>query len=1802
MALSSLKKERTVLRSSLTKASSKVQSILSKERLDDGDKETLYSNMELMNLRYDELGTKDAAIRQLLAEDDGVDDATLVDEQEKVDFYTTLYLQVKKQVGRLNDEDLPNDGSIQTNHGTSSVVEHAGATKVKLPVLKLKEFNGELKEWLPFWAQFKKVHENPEMADVDKLGYLSMAMVKGSVACSLVESFPATGEMYPEVIKALKVRFGRPDLLTELYIRQLLTIILQNVNSSRLPLSELYDTLQCHLRNLEILNVNTDNCGSILMPLVSSCLPPDLLQVWERSRNSTVDTQTSKDSIQSLMDFLRAEVESEQRLTMAKEGFGIAVQSNQKGNKDYKEYRKPSPSKKSIPTASGLINMSPKISCLFCRGEHKPQDCKAKMTLQERRKCVNESHGCYCCLRPGHRASYCRNRPKCKLCGKGHFAIMCSSTSNSDSSRNLSLASSASSTVHSNVLMQTLMVKIHGNDGKSKNARALIDTGSQRSYMLADTAVDMHYVSKGTESIQHALFGGNVSEVADYNVYNLNISQLDNSNLCNFDVLGLGKICSTVNTIPQGPWIQELAKHKVQLSDIGRNSTEIEILIGSDVAAKLWTGNNVPLRSGLVAMKTILGWTLSGRLPKGDKKSSESKATLVTTLLLKEAQVTDLWSLDVLGITDPTEKMCRAEIELATYNHFLETVKVRDDNRFEVDLPWIKDHPPLSDNYELSKKRLESTIKKLKGISLFCEYQSIFDSWEKNGIIERVPKGEMHKSAHYLPHHHVLKTGSTTPVRPVFDASAKEKGGVSLNECLEKGPNLIEKIPSCLARFRQGKIGISGDIEKAFLQISLSDKDRDFLRFLWIDEDGKPLVYRHCRVVFGVSPSPFLLESSIKLHLENTLKLAKENKSPYPLSFVEILGESFYVDNCLTSLHSFEQAKDFIDIASSIMKEGMFTLRGWELTGESSEKPTNVLGLLWNKEEDTLCVNVDNLLSMDLSKITKRVILSAAHRIFDPIGIVSSFTIVPKLLLQELWETGLTWDDEVAEDTRMRFNQWMAEVPLVSEIKVPRWVSGANVPDDKWSLHIFSDASKAAYAAAVFLRVEHESEVTVQLLAARSRVAPTSKTKAGMTIPRLELLAASIATRLYKTVAEDFKLFDVKTVFWTDATTVLAWIRKNEPWNTFVMNRVKEIRLLSKGCQWQHVPGELNPADLPSRGSSMKKLIQSRWWEGPQWLKEDIEHWPRQEEQVNDLEVNAERKKTVVSAMLQTSNETEGEWSQWYRYFSQFTKLVKMVAWVIRFVRNCKSKKEERSLRDLTAEEITIAENKIFTLIQRETFKDMSRLKHLVTFETDGLIRIQTKVSNRDDSTDFCNPIVLPGEHPVVRRLIMSTHKDNCHAGGQILLSILRKRFWILRGRQTIRSVINTCVTCKRQIAKRIEVVPTPLPEARVRDAKVFEVTGVDFAGPLYIKADNGSVKKAWVCLFTCAVYRAVRLELVTTLSTDGFMQALRRFSSRQGRPSIIYSDNGTNMVGFDNACAEIDWEKVATYSSVKRIDWRFNPPSSPWWGGWWERMMGLVKNLLRRILGRTSVDYEELSTILSECEAVINSRPLTYVSDNSSDLSCISPSMFLHDLEEVGIPEFGVIKSTHLSKKLKRSQELKSQLCKRFRLEYLGQLQLFANNKKKHELRLGEIVLVGDDNNKRINWPLGLIIQLIQGGDGHIRVVKVRTSTGVLTRPVQRIYPLEFQCSSDDLTPLLEESNTSVTPEIDTTLVPIIDSVPDLSDVMSPPRHSIMTPPVSPRVTRVSDRRSDLENVLLPQNHVTRHGRNVRKPTKLDL
>ena len=352
-------------------------------------------------------------------------------------------------------------------------------------------------------------------------------------------------------------------------------------------------------------------------------------------------------------------------------------------------------------------------------------------------------------------------------------------------------------------------------------------------------------------------------------------------------------------------------------------------------------------------------------------------------------------------------------------------------------------------------------------------------------------------------------------------------------------------------------------------------------------------------------------------------------------------------------------------------------------------------------------------------------------------------------------------------------------------------------------------------------------------------------------------------------------------------------------------------------------------------------------------------------------------------------------------YFSSYCKIVKTVAWVRRFIVNSRIVKHEISKRCvesfLSSDELNAAEVLLLKLVQREMFTSENdvRFKALDVFKDEnGLLRVKTKIFNRNDSTNFRCPIILDSAHLIVQRIIEEEHCNLAHAGVQILLCRLRERYWILSARRKVRSVINKCVRCKRYNVKRLESVKTPLPLERVRDAAVFEVVGVDLAGPLFLKGNE----KAYVCLFTCAVYRAVHLELLSSLSTASFVKGFSRFIARRGRPAVVFSNNGTNFVGTENELKRLNWSVIAEYSAVKRIKWKFNPPSAAWWGGWWERIVRIIKQLLRRVLAKASVNYEDMLTILCDCESVINSRPLTYMSSDSNDLVPLTPNLFVGD------------------------------------------------------------------------------------------------------------------------------------------------------------------------------------------------------------
>ncbi|GFW48562.1 integrase catalytic domain-containing protein [Trichonephila clavipes] len=359
-----------------------------------------------------------------------------------------------------------------------------------------------------------------------------------------------------------------------------------------------------------------------------------------------------------------------------------------------------------------------------------------------------------------------------------------------------------------------------------------------------------------------------------------------------------------------------------------------------------------------------------------------------------------------------------------------------------------------------------------------------------------------------------------------------------------------------------------------------------------------------------------------------------------------------------------------------------------------------------------------------------------------------------------------------------------------------------------------------------------------------------------------------------------------------------------------------------------------------------------------------------------------------------------------------------------------------------------------------------------MSLRTKRVLRVKTRITERSDHPEFIYPIILPGECLFTQRLIEYYHRQNCHAGTQILLGILRERFWIVRSRRVVRKIVRSCIRCKRYKCKSPNSEPVSLPGDRVNDAAVFEVVGVDLAGPLYVKGGQ----KSWIVLFTCATYRAVHLELTSSLSTDAFLLSLRRFIARRGRQRVIYSDNGTNFRGAHGELSGIDWEKVLKLATIQRIIWKFNPPTAAWWGGWWE-------------------------------------RPLTYLSENSDDLVPLSPAMFLEENRNLDVPDINYRDTVNLRKRVRYRQKLLNDLRHRIQKEYLG---LLIQNKNKKgplsEVWLGEIVLIGDDIKKRMHWPLAKVIRLIPGKDGKIRTVELKTRTGTMLRPIQRVYPLEVQ------------------------------------------------------------------------------------------
>jgi hypothetical protein len=379
-------------------------------------------------------------------------------------------------------------------------------------------------------------------------------------------------------------------------------------------------------------------------------------------------------------------------------------------------------------------------------------------------------------------------------------------------------------------------------------------------------------------------------------------------------------------------------------------------------------------------------------------------------------------------------------------------------------------------------------------------------------------------------------------------------------------------------------------------------------------------------------------------------------------------------------------------------------------------------------------------------------------------------------------------------------------------------------------------------------------------------------------------------------------------------------------------------------------------------------------------------------------------------------------------------------------------------------------------------------------------------------------PIVLPANHYITELIVRQEHERQLHAGPQATLCSIRQVYWPISGRNTVRKIIHRCVKCFKANPKGLTQKMGELPVDRLQPARPFIKTGIDYAGPIYLKTGTSRSKqrvKAYIALFICFTTKAIHIELVGDLTTESFLNALKRFISRRGHVAEIYSDNATNFTGASrelklllnsSKCQNL----ISQEMNNVNIRWHFIPPRSPHFGGLWESGIKSIKYHLKRVIGDTSVTYEEMYTLLTRVEACLNSRPLTPMSPDPTDFSVLTPAHFLigEPMTAPLEPNLEELKINRLSR-WQRIEQLRQQFWRRWIREYIPQLQLRPKGQRitNDNVQPGDMVLIKEDNVVPLHWPLGRVVQVHPGHDGVVRVVSVKTAKGaVVSRSVKKL------------------------------------------------------------------------------------------------
>ena len=646
------------------------------------------------------------------------------------------------------------------------------------------------------------------------------------------------------------------------------------------------------------------------------------------------------------------------------------------------------------------------------------------------------------------------------------------------------------------------------------------------------------------------------------------------------------------------------------------------------------------------------------------------------------------------------------------------------------------------------------------------------------------------------------------------------------------------------------------------------------------------------------------------------------------------------------------------------------------------------------------------------------------------------------------------------------------------------------------------------------------------LVLGKSRVTPSKV----VTIPRLELTAAVLACNLAATAKEELEFNIDRTVFWTDSTIVLAYIRNTtKRFKVFVGNRIATIHEQSEPKQWRHVPTKINPADMASRGISPADTDSlRRWLHGPKFLLQGEAAWPTAPDAVPDLEEDDEVKKEATVNLISA----EDAFDKFITYFSVFFVLLRAVAWMQRFQRYLMQRFLHRGPGPaqglLQATDIEAALNCVIVHVQGNAFKnEINELKSkghvskssclfkLSPFLQDGVLRVGGRLKHAPAPFDAKHQVILPKDGHLTQVIARHYHGLMGHTGPRHLLSKLRDKYWVVNGLKVCKATCSACVECKRLRARPLTQVMADLPAARLEPhAPPFTNVGIDFFGPFYVTVKRSQVKR-YGCLFNCLTSRAVHLEMTYSLDTQSFLCAFSRFVARRGKPRTVFSDNGTNLT---RGCKELK-EEISSFNKKKinatmlqdNITWHFNPPHASHMNGVTERMIRSVRGVLFGLLKRAPLKDETLVTLFAETEYIVNSRPVTATSSDVDDPAALTPNHLLLLQPHQSASVRTDVDKDYTAKRWREAHYLANAFWKRWSRDYLVSLQMREKWQRPHvSVKEEDVVLLIDEAQPRGQWPLAKVVKVFKGRDGHVRACRVKAKGRELTRPIVKMCLLE--------------------------------------------------------------------------------------------